>query len=220
MAANDYYNPTASPANNPLPAHPQYQSHYTPDVPPSSSTPPYPTVDPVYKPANGNGQANGNGNGNNHNIHNNGESSNSPFDTPFDDRPYPSGRPAPQPYESQGSLGADSRYYGQGGGGRPQDSTGSFRDDIPLQDQAPPKDNYNNDHDHVYDAPIRPSNLEAGRPSRNSGFTKPKKSLWKQSWVCYIFGLIQVIVFIVEIVRNCRFRLSLWVQKKNADNRR
>ena len=191
MAANDYYNPTATPANNSLPPHPQFQSHITPAVPPLTTTQPYPEHDPFTRPPTN-------------------ASPISPFETPFDDRIYPAGRPTNQPYDSQSSLGADSRYYGQGGGGRPQDSTGSFRDDIPLQNHpsVPPKDHYVNDQDHVYDAPIRPANLEAGRPNRNSsrlGMNKPKKSKWKQPWVCYIFGLVQIIVFIVEIVRNCKF---------------
>jgi hypothetical protein len=117
------------------------------------------------------------------------------------------GGPAHQPYESQTSLGGDSRYYGQGGGGRPQDSTADFRDDIPLRDhphQVPPKDNYNNDNDHVYDAPLRPSNLEAGRHGmgNNMRLPPPKNSKWKLAWVCYIFGAVQIAVFIGELVKN------------------
>lgn len=213
MAANDYYNPTATGANNSLPPHPQYPSHNTPDQPlhpqhpshnthdvPPVSTTPYPTSDPfAARPTNA--------------------SPISPFETPFDDRIYPAGRPPNQPYGSQSTLGQDSRYYGQGGGGRPQDSTGSFRDDIPLTNQAsvPPKDHYANEQDHVYDAPIRPANLEAGRPNRTSRIPRtPKKSKWKQPWICYIFGLIQVIVFIVEIVRNCELPVVLQISRLTA----
>jgi hypothetical protein len=194
MAANEYYNQSSHP--DALPAHPQYQSYNPPDQPPFSSAPPYQSNPPSRVPSTRPHEA----------------SPVSPFETPFDDRVYPLGRPAAQPYESQSTLGQDSGYYGQGGGGRPQDSTGSFRDDIPLRDhpQVPPKDNYANDVDHVYDAPAHPSHLEAARPDRRSGkgFLKSGKgSKWKLAWVCYIFGTIQLVVFIVEIVKNGKHRL-------------
>ncbi|TAQ88764.1 hypothetical protein B7494_g2930 [Chlorociboria aeruginascens] len=84
----------------------------------------------------------------------------SPFEAPFDDHVYPAGGYS----QSQQSLGQESRYYGQGGGGRPDDSPGGFRDDIPLRDhpQVPHKDS---DIDHVYDAPdvgMAPHSMEDG----------------------------------------------------------
>lgn len=197
MAANEYYQ-SGPPPTIPLPPKPQphYQQEtaYTPDPAPYSSSLPYPTSD---QPPN---------------RHDN----RSPFATPFDDRTYPMGpmgRPSNTQYDSQSSLGGDTRYYGRDEGDRPQDSTGSFRDDIPLQPhhpQVPPKDHYLNDNDHVYDAPPRPSHLEAGQPVRPLGdpFVPVKKSKWKIAWVCYILGAVQVAVFIAEIVRSSKSRLS------------
>jgi hypothetical protein len=102
--------------------------------------------------------------------------------------------------DSQSTIGGDSRYYGQGGGGRPQDSTSSFREDIPLRDH-PMKDN--DATDHVYDAPMPPPNMmEEGRSKRKSGFGFLKSSKKRIPWVVYILTTVQVIVFIAEIVKN------------------
>jgi hypothetical protein len=103
--------------------------------------------------------------------------------------------------DSQTTLGADSRFYGQGGGGRPQDSQSSFRDDIPLRDHPgmPTKDDDTNDH--VYDAP--PDRMMQGeRPNRGGRNGLFKKPLRKIPWVVYTLTLIQVAVFIAEIVKN------------------
>lgn len=130
------------------------------------------------------------------------------------------GRPPNNQYDSQSSFGADSRYYGQAD--RPQDSTGTFRDDIPLQPQKPqipPKDNYQNDDDHVYDAPQRPTHLEAGRPGQPAmQFAQSKKSRWQKiAWVCYIFGIVQGAVFIAEVVKNGR-EWHNCMEERDADN--
>jgi len=128
-----------------------------------------------------------------------------------------------QRYDSQSTIGADSRYYGQGGGGR-QDSSNSFRDDIPLRDHpgVPRKDTSNVDTDHVYDAgdPRAPTHLnnqqysndpyppvDDGRSKRKSGMGFFKKK-GRIPFVTYIFTLVQVIVFIVEIVKNGRASIS------------
>ena len=195
MSANDYYN-TKPPNPNAVPAHPRYEQEtaYTPDPAPYQSSLPYPTSDAPP------------GRHDNHTAYDAParQTTASPFATPFDDRVYPMGRPTNAQYDSQTSIGGDSRYYGQSD--RPQDSTGTFRDDIPLQPQkpiAPQKDQYHNDSDHVYDAPPRPTHLEAGIPGGNRvSYTKPKKSKWKIAWVCYIIGAVQLAVFIAELVRN------------------
>jgi hypothetical protein len=121
----------------------------------------------------------------------------SPFEAPFDDHVYPM-----RPQDSQQSFGEDSTYYGQGGRGRlPQSSTNSFRDDIPLRDHVPKQ---NIETDHVYDA--RESGMPAGigsggeSPKRGFGYFKTPKG--KIPWVVYGFTIIQVAVFIAEIVRN------------------
>jgi hypothetical protein len=110
------------------------------------------------------------------------------------------GRPGGPQYDSQSTLGADSRYYGQGGGGRLEQSN-SFQDDIPLRDHPglPIKDNDSTDH--VYDAPA-PAQLEEGRRNRFSAMDMLKKPKGKIPWLVYILTTIQVAVFIAEIVKN------------------
>ncbi|KAH8805739.1 rhomboid family membrane protein-like protein [Xylogone sp. PMI_703] len=125
----------------------------------------------------------------------------SPFEAPFDDHVYPLGAQG-----SQSSFGQDSRYYGQGGGGRPQDSMGSMNDAIPLRDQVPPKDN--NTTDHVYDAGDAPSYLQNTRRNRISGFGGVLKKRGRIPWVVYIFTIVQVAVFIAEIVKNATLTKS------------
>lgn len=143
----------------------------------------------------------------------------SPFEAPFDDHVYPA-PPAVPPHrqDSSNSYGQDSQYYGQGGGGRPQDGMGYSRDDIPLREnpQVPAKD-ASTDHvydpnlnDHVYDAGESgiPSHLKnQKRNSRMSevmgmGLMNKKKGI---PFVTYTLTLVQVVVFIVEIVKNCKF---------------
>ena len=126
----------------------------------------------------------------------------SPFEAPFDDHVYPA-RPGQggKQYDSQSTLGSDTRYYGQGGGGRLEQSP-SFQDNIPLRDHPgmPGKDNISTDH--VYDAP-QPSRLEAGEAGRPSRFTRMLKNpKGRIPWLVYILTTIQVAVFIVEIVKN------------------
>lgn len=109
--------------------------------------------------------------------------------------------------DSQSTLGADSRYYGQGGGGR-QDSLTSFRDDIPLRDhpRLPPKSNVDM-NDHVYDAgdpTVPPHLMEEARPKRRSRLDFVKKPKGRIPWVTYILTTVQVAVFIAEIARNGR----------------
>ena len=202
MAANDYYNPSLHHEDRHTPQ-PQYQSYNSPQAPPSTALPPY-TSQPPSRPQTARPTE---------------ISPVSPFEAPFDDHVYPMGGTA-QRYgnDSQSTLGADSRYYGQGGGGH-MDSTNSFRDDIPLRDHtALPAQGASTDH--VYDAgdPGAPSHLnnqnsnqynqqypvEEGRANRKSGLNFLKKK-GRIPFVVYTFTLVQVIVFIVEIVKNGMF---------------
>ncbi|RFU30703.1 hypothetical protein B7463_g5596, partial [Scytalidium lignicola] len=128
----------------------------------------------------------------------------SPFEAPFDDHVYPLGG-------SQSSFGQDSRYYGQGGDGRPQNSMSST-DAIPLRDQVPPKDN--DVTDHVYDAAEAPPYLQDTRRNRLSGMGGRGgiggmfKKKGRIPWVVYTFTLVQVAVFIAEIVKNATLTKS------------
>ncbi|KAH6680623.1 rhomboid family membrane protein-like protein [Halenospora varia] len=183
MAANDYYNPSSRPGQAHTPQLP-YQSYNTSSPTPAPSLPAYATQPPSRTGTQSTRR------------HDNDPVS--PFEAPFDDH-------------SKHHRG-DSRYYGQGGGGR-QDSQPSFRDDIPLQDHpgVPRKDTST---DHVYDAAEAPPHLGVNtaynnqydaegrsnnRRSRGSGFGKKKKQI---AWVTYAFTIAQVAVFIAEIVKN------------------
>jgi hypothetical protein len=63
-----------------------------------------------------------------------------------------------------------------------------------------------NNTDHVYDATNAPGHLEGGRRRKRISamigldtLNKPKTRI---PWVVYILTLVQVIVFVVEIVKN------------------
>lgn len=136
----------------------------------------------------------------------------SPFEAPFDDHVYPLGG---QP--SQSSFGQDSRYYNQGGGGRPQDSFGSVPDAIPLRDQGPAKEN--NTTDHVYDAAEAPPYLQNRRPNRDSRFVKVLGGKnGRIPWVVYTFTIIQIAVFIAEIAKNGEFILETTLELLDSCN--
>ncbi|KAG9235203.1 rhomboid family membrane protein-like protein [Amylocarpus encephaloides] len=193
MAANDYYNTTSREDHTQSPQ--AYHSSYgnprdaTPSLPPYTSRPP--SRSHMARPQE--------------------TSPVSPFEAPFDDHVYPMSHPAPvSRFDSQSTIGADSRYYGQGGGGKPQ-STSSFQDDIPLRDHPgvplPPKDNST---DHVYDAgdpsaPVRrrTNSIEQGTQARGRGMSgllkRPKKRI---AWVTYLLTTAMVAVFIGQIGRN------------------
>ena len=188
MAANYYYNPSSRQDQTPQP----YYQSYSPQ-PPLSSAPSYHSQPPSLHPSLPS---------RNPSV----ASPVSPFEAPFDDHVYPAGGSDGQHrMDSQSTLGADSRYYGQGGGGR-QDSTTSFRDDIPLRDHpgAPSKSNFEG-NDHVYDAsdPTAPPHLmEEARPKRRSRLDFVKKPKGRIPWVTYILTTVQVAVFIAEIAKN------------------
>jgi hypothetical protein len=177
MSANDYYNTHAQRPQE------QYYQSYNPSAP---SLPPYQSqASSVYhsqRPA---------------------PAPPSPFETPFDDHVYPAADSTSYKMDSQSTLGQDSRHYGNQGR-RPQDSQSSFADNIPLKDH-PGKPGMDNDStDHVYDAPLAPPKLmEEGRNKRRTSglgkYTQPKKRI---AWVVYALTLVQVGVFIGEIVKN------------------
>lgn len=180
MSANDYYNTRPQQESQ----QPYYQSYQ----PPLQHLPSYHSQAPTYssqRPPDA--------------------SPVSPFEAPFDDHVYPMGGMDPHRMDSQSTIGGDSRYYGQGGGGRPAaDSTNSFREDIPLRDHpgGPLKDN-NDVTDHVYDAPVPPPQMmEEGRSKRKSGLGFLKSTKKRIPWVVYILTTVQVAVFIAEIVKN------------------
>lgn len=132
-----------------------------------------------------------------------GHTHGSPFDGPFEDSAYPLAAASSHGMDSHTTLQPpDSRYYGQGGGGRPQDSQTSFHDDIPLRDHSAGPAKGDEPTDHVYDAP--PPVMGEQRSNRR-GRNFSKSRLAKIPWVVYILTLIQVAVFIAELAKNGRW---------------
>lgn len=123
-----------------------------------------------------------------------------PIDGPFEDSAYPLSGMDSHGMDSQTTLRPDPRYYGQGGGGRPQDSQTSFQDDIPLRDHPAGPAKGDEPTDHVYDAPT-PMLGDQG-PNRRRGNAFFKTPLAKIPWVVYTLSIIQIAVFIAEIAKN------------------
>lgn len=90
-------------------------------------------------------------------------------------------------------LGENTAYYGQGGGGRPQDSNSQFQDNIPLRDH----NNKHQDIDHVYD-------IENTNPKtkKGVGFGSGRFRFGtgeRTAWVVWFLTIVQVGVFIAEL---------------------
>ncbi|KAB8296678.1 hypothetical protein EYC80_002101 [Monilinia laxa] len=146
----------------------------------------------------------------------------SPFEAPFDDHVYPVPPGVPPHKHNPSTISEhDTQYYSQGGGGRQQDGMGYSGEDIPLREnpQVPAKDtstdhvydsNFNdpNFNDHVYDAGesgvpphIKNQNNHRMSDAMAMRLVNKKKGI---PFVTYTLTLIQVIVFIVEIVKNAQ----------------
>ena len=178
MSANDYYN------DKPLP-NPSTQAYYPPYAAQSSyhqdPTPPYssqPNLAPDRPAAPG--------------------TTPSPFDTPFDDHVYPSNA-YHTPASSQHHFGQeeDTSYHGIARVPSDEMAHRHPTDDIPLQDRAH-KDLENDDH--VYEAPNRRKSRKG--PVRFGELGMFGANAKRIPWVTYLFTVIQVAVFIAEIVKN------------------
>jgi len=116
----------------------------------------------------------------------------SPFATVFDDN-YAAGSTSSLPHQGQYP---DTAYYGQGGPASRPEVPG----DIPLQDRAAKSPDEN---DHVYDAPE--AGMAGGRKKKKvrvgelGMLGSDKKRI---PWVCYVFTVVQVAVFIGEVIKN------------------
>lgn len=181
MAANDYY------SQKPLPD--TTTGYYGGQAPSSSSTPapPYSSqshLTPGARPSQG--------------------VSPSPFETVFDDHVYPASTHQITPTSSHQRLShQDTSYSGGVSPVASDDMTYNQRaDDIPLQDHNQRKDAEMQDH--VYDAsqtrPPRKGRVRFGELGMLGSGRK------KIPFVVYLFTLIQVAVFIGEIVKNCTCR--------------
>lgn len=184
MAANDYYNPSS---RHQTPQPYNQQSYNSPQDyrPPISAAPSYHSQ-PASRPGTVPPQQ--------HDI----TSPISPFEAPFDDHVYPA-HAQPSRFDSESTLGQDTRYYGQGGGGR-LDPSNSYQDNIPLRDHPGLKPTDSTDH--VYDAPAAPAQLEEGQGRKRFSGLGRFKTKSRIPWVTYILTIIQVAVFIAEIVKN------------------
>ena len=125
--------------------------------------------------------------------------------------------PSSHPQRSQTSFASDSAYYGAGQGGRVPEP-GAYADDTPLRPHPRKKDSedwmaQNQQHyrlDHVGDAAERGKGGKGGRgrKTRRSGFFSGKIP-----WVVYVLSVVQIGVFIGEIVKNCKQKPPLLTRR-------
>lgn len=128
------------------------------------------------------------------------------WNNPPPSSPTPVG-PYANPYEHRYStytLGDDHQQYNNNMGGRISEGD-QYADNIPLKPNPPPKDGRPEwmDADTHYapaqdpqTAPLDPSEVSGGKKRKNRFFKK------KLAWVTHLTTLAQLIVFIVEIVKN------------------
>lgn len=125
----------------------------------------------------------------------------SPFDTPFDDHVYQASRQTPSssnPQLSQHNTGYRelSRLSSE------EMAYNHPTDDIPLQDRAS-ANKYGDVTDHVYDAPVGQQQKKSGRGKVRIGELGMLGANAKRiPWVVYLLTLVQVGVFIGEVVKN------------------
>ncbi|KAI2636327.1 rhomboid-domain-containing protein [Hypomontagnella submonticulosa] len=173
MAANEYYNDSSRRYNN-------YEPSLASTVPPSyTSQPP-------------------------HNHDRPGASTVSPFETVFDDHVYPTNSHSHQTPDSlntsQQNFAYDTRYHGPA----PGDVSPVGTDEIPLRQQNKPPGFTADSNDHVYDTPD-PEPGRRGPPKRGllrfgeMGMLGSEKR--RIPIMVYLFSLIQIVVFIVELVK-------------------
>jgi hypothetical protein len=129
----------------------------------------------------------------------------SPFETVFDDHVYPASTHQPTPNSSMHRLSRqDTGYHGHSPVS-PDDMAYNSRpaDAIPLQDnpqRVPSKDADAEMQDHVYDASQSKKSRKGRVRFGELGMMGSGKK--KITFVVYIFTIIQVAVFIAEIVKN------------------
>ncbi|KAI0805381.1 hypothetical protein GGR55DRAFT_681289 [Xylaria sp. FL0064] len=178
MAANEYYAGSSS----------QHQrNQYEPSIAPSGPPPSYTTNNPYQQ------------------SHQQGTTPTSPFETVFDDHVYPSqqqsqSRPTLDSIgTSQQSFAHDTRYHGAASpAGSPVGT-----DEIPLRPHNKTPGYLNDSTDHVYDADPAPRRRgPATRGGVHFGqmgmFGSDKKRI---PIVVYLFSIIQIAVFIAELVK-------------------
>ncbi|KAI8628628.1 rhomboid-domain-containing protein [Xylariaceae sp. FL1651] len=180
MAANDYYADASARYN---------RNHYEPSLAPSTNPPPsYTSQQPYHHDQPGA----------------TGATASSPFETVFDDHVYPTqSRPTLNSMSSsQQSFAHDTRYH------RPGSADGSpvSTDEIPLRQHNKPPGYINDSTDHVYDADPSPRARGKGRGGRlrfgELGMLGSDKK--RIPVVVYLFSIIQIAVFIAELVKSAQ----------------
>ncbi|KAI1345692.1 hypothetical protein F5Y01DRAFT_47359 [Xylaria sp. FL0043] len=178
MAANEYYGGSSSR---------HQRNQYEPSIAPSGPPPSYTTNNPYQQ------------------SHQQGTTPTSPFETVFDDHVYPSqqqsqSRPTLDSLgTSQQSFAHDTRYHGAASPAGSPVST----DEIPLRPHNKNPGYLNDSTDHVYDADPAPRRRgPATRGGVHFGqmgmFGSDKKRV---PIVVYLFSIIQIAVFIAELVK-------------------
>ncbi|KAI0876689.1 hypothetical protein GGS24DRAFT_498666 [Hypoxylon argillaceum] len=187
MAANDYYSGSS---------HYNREHQYEPSIAPSANPPPSYTSRQAYQQQQPQGPSHPQ-------AGYVGTTPASPFETVFDDHVYPEQTHAAASSSlgnSQQSFAHDTRYHGPGSpGGSPVGT-----DEIPLrQHSIKPAGYLNESTDHVYDA--EPTTRRRGASKAAAlGFGQlgmlgsDKKRI---PFVVYIFSIIQIAVFIAELVK-------------------
>ena len=119
----------------------------------------------------------------------------SPFDSPVHD-PH-----SAQRHQSRQSLGNEGEYFGDSRGANP------YTDDIPLRSHAQPQ----RVGDGKMEAGEYPSHEDPTLPRKERKMRQSRRRRKKTGffsgkvpWVVYGLTLIQITVFIAEIVRNCK----------------
>lgn len=183
MASNNYY---YDDGHRPPPSY-----HSTPDPYSQATHTPYhsdysTSATPVPHGAPGSGS----------HAHNPQQTHQSPFASVFDDN-YAAASSNSLPHHGQYP---DTAYYGQGG---PSPGPGPHaQGDIPLQDRTGKNGDMN---DHIYDAPETGMAGEGRKKKKKvrvgelGMLGSDKKRI---PWVCYVFTVVQVAVFIGEVIKN------------------
>jgi hypothetical protein len=137
----------------------------------------------------------------------------SPFETVFDDHVYPASTHHTTPTTSQHQLShQDTSYHGLSPDRSNDMAYNSPTDDIPLQNHPQRLHKDTEMQDHVYDA------SQAGQPPRKGRVRFGELGMMgsgrkKIPFVVYFLTLVQIGVFIGEIVKNGKFtaNLSPWI---------
>lgn len=128
----------------------------------------------------------------------------SSISSPFDDPSYrPHGR------QSQQDVPGDHGYYGAGGGGHGYDSN-PYSDDIPLRPQKRKSSSDLLNPESREPDMMRPQMGQRQKSRTGATRRKKKKGLWsgRIPFAVYTFSIIQVVVFIAELIKAGKPYLS------------